>query len=80
MFGPLVGGATGSYALRAARIRLGNGQISLENAGGRAHATFAYSVTPTLTEDTLQQVPSGLPLVPPLTAWYATTNVWHVTV
>ncbi len=25
-------------------------------------------------------VPSGLPLAPPVAPWYATTNVWHVTV
>jgi hypothetical protein len=52
-------GATGSYALTAARIRLGTAQIGLENAGGRAHATFAYPVTPALTDATLQHVLEG---------------------
>ncbi|MCU4801069.1 hypothetical protein OB920_11880 [Halobacteria archaeon HArc-gm2] len=33
-----------------------------------------------VTNESFDKVPSGLPLAPPFTAWYATTNVWHVTV
>lgn len=32
------------------------------------------------SNDSFDTVPSGLPLAPPVTAWYATTNVWHVAV
>jgi hypothetical protein len=31
-------------------------------------------------DKSFDRLPSGLPLAPPVTAWYATANVWHVTV
>lgn len=53
-------GAVGTYALPAAdRFRLGSAQIGLENDGGRAHATFAYSVTPAVADDRLERVLDG---------------------
>jgi len=33
-----------------------------------------------VANESFDKIPSGLPLAPPITAWYATTNVWHVTV
>jgi hypothetical protein len=32
-----------------------------------------------LANRTFEQTPAGLPLAPPATPWYATTNLWHVT-
>jgi len=53
-------GAVGTYDLPAVdRLRLGSNQIGLENDGGRAHATFAYSVTPAVTNDRLERVLDG---------------------
>ena len=52
-------GAVSTHALTADRLRLGPSRIGLENAGGRAHASFAYSVTPALTDDRLRRVLAG---------------------
>lgn len=52
-------GAVGSHALRSDRIRLGSVQIGLAGPGGRAHATFAYPVVPTATDDRFDRVLAG---------------------
>lgn len=53
-------GAVGTHALPAAdQFRLGPARIGLENDGGRAHATFAYSVTPAVSDDRLERVLDG---------------------
>lgn len=52
-------GSVGTHDLTADRVRLGPSRIGLENSGGRAHATFAYPVTPALSDDRLQQLLAG---------------------
>lgn len=52
-------GSTTAHALTAARLRLGTSRIGLENSAGRAHATFAYPITPAITNSSLQQLLVG---------------------
>lgn len=53
-------GATGTHALqRTDRIRLGSTRIALDGPGGRAHATFAYPVTPAVADERLESVLAG---------------------
>lgn len=52
-------GAVKTHALAANRLRLGSSQIGLENTGGRAHVTFAYPVTPAVSDERLQRILAG---------------------
>lgn len=52
-------GAVDDHELQADRLRLGSARIALESDGGRAHATFAYPVTPAVSDDGLERVLDG---------------------
>lgn len=53
-------GAVESHTLGAAdQLRLGSARIGLDGPGGRAHATFAYPVTPAVGDERLEDVLAG---------------------
>lgn len=54
-------GAQGSHELRAGQINLGSVRVGLAGPGGRAHATFAYPVTPAVADSRLERVTAGEP-------------------
>lgn len=52
-------GSHDSHELAANRLKLGSSRIGLEGPGGKAHATFAYPVTPAIVDERLSGILVG---------------------